>query len=173
MITNQDLDLWFEYHKPTETQLPKYVAIRAAAKQFAATILKHTPPSADQTAAIRMVRESVMTANAAIACNPVSAQLTEPQDPLMANNVLTLEILLNGEAIIGRSEVNLMEAMAVQNVMRLPAVETLVETAANEIGRIQNRPHQPFLPLVRSEIRSAFEHYVAQKPDAQFRIPLK
>lgn len=45
-----------------------YEAIREAGKVFAATIVKYTPPSADQTTAIRKIREAVFTANAAIAC---------------------------------------------------------------------------------------------------------
>jgi hypothetical protein len=35
---------------------------------FAETIIRNTPPGSDQSAAIRKVREAVMTANAAIAC---------------------------------------------------------------------------------------------------------
>lgn len=59
---------WFTYHKPTETDQVKYVAIRDAALEFARVIVMNTPSCADQTAAIRHLRECVMTANAAIAC---------------------------------------------------------------------------------------------------------
>lgn len=59
----------FSYHRPTEDQLPKYQAIRTAAKNFAETILNNTPPGADQSDALRKVREAMMTANAAIALN--------------------------------------------------------------------------------------------------------
>lgn len=62
-----DLDHIFKYHAPTPEQLPKYEAIRTAAKVFAKVITDNTPPSADQTAAIRLLREAVMTANASIA----------------------------------------------------------------------------------------------------------
>lgn len=62
-----DLDHIFKYHTPTPEQLPKYEALRAAAKSFAEAIVAHTPPSADQSAALRHVREAVMTANASIA----------------------------------------------------------------------------------------------------------
>ena len=62
-----DLDHIFKYHSPTPEQLPKYEAIRAAAKVFAAVVIENTPRSADQTAAIRLLREAVMTANASIA----------------------------------------------------------------------------------------------------------
>lgn len=66
-ITEQ-VEGWFTYHPPKEGQPEKYLAIRDSAKVLALTILAHTPASADQTAAIRKVREAVMTANAAVAC---------------------------------------------------------------------------------------------------------
>ena len=67
-ITQENLDNWFQYHSPTADQLPKYLAIREAGKKFAATIVANAPESADTTAAVRKVREAVMTANQAIAC---------------------------------------------------------------------------------------------------------
>lgn len=69
MITDDDIENWFTYHSPKAEQVPKYAAIRDAGKRLASVILDSTPPSADQTAAIRKVREAVATANAAIACN--------------------------------------------------------------------------------------------------------
>jgi hypothetical protein len=68
MITDNDIENWFTYHAPTEDQRTRYVEIRAAAKHLAKVILDNTKPSADQTAAIRKVREAVMTANVSIAC---------------------------------------------------------------------------------------------------------
>ena len=59
---------WFTYHSPGTEDLTHYAALRESAKAFAETIAKHTPTSADQSAAIRLVREAVMTANAAVAC---------------------------------------------------------------------------------------------------------
>ncbi len=57
----------FEHHTPTADKLVHYDAVHAAAKSFASVILKHTPPSEDQAAALRLLREATMTANAAIA----------------------------------------------------------------------------------------------------------
>ena len=57
----------FSYHAPKGDQPQKYEAIRAAAKNFAQVIVDNTPSCADQTAALRKVREAVMTANASIA----------------------------------------------------------------------------------------------------------
>ena len=71
MIQDSDLDNWFTYHKPTGDQPERYERIRAAARVFAQVVRDETPPSADQTAAIRKIREASMTANQAIACSGV------------------------------------------------------------------------------------------------------
>lgn len=68
MITDIEIDNWFSYHSPDSTQTAKYVVIRDHAKDFAQTILLNTPSSADQSVAIRKLRECVMIANASIAC---------------------------------------------------------------------------------------------------------
>lgn len=59
---------WFSYHTPEEGDQKKYEAIRAAGLNLAEIIMENTPQSADQSAAIRLVRQAVMQANAAIAC---------------------------------------------------------------------------------------------------------
>ena len=63
-----DLENWFMYHPPTQGQQERYVRIREHAKEFAKVLLECTPAGPDQEAAIRKVREAVMTSNAAIAC---------------------------------------------------------------------------------------------------------
>jgi hypothetical protein len=68
MISQSDLNNWFSYHAPTPEQLVAYNDIRAAAKIYAETVNKHVPDSADKTAAMRKIRESVMAANLAVAC---------------------------------------------------------------------------------------------------------
>ncbi len=68
MIGEEQLRNWFTYHAPTPEQQRDYEAIRDAALAFARVIVANTPPSADQTTAIRKVREATMIANAAIAC---------------------------------------------------------------------------------------------------------
>lgn len=65
---DERLDNWFTYHPPSEDQIPRYAALRNAARAFSTVILDNVPICADQTAALRKVREAVMTANAAIAC---------------------------------------------------------------------------------------------------------
>jgi hypothetical protein len=62
------IDNWFMYHPVTGDQGERYERLRAAGKVFAEAIVRETPSSADQTVAIRHVRDAVMNANAAIAC---------------------------------------------------------------------------------------------------------
>jgi len=71
------IEEWFTYHKPQATQPERYVRIRAAAKHLALEIAACTPVSADQNAAFRKLRETVMTANAAIALEPVPTGLDQ------------------------------------------------------------------------------------------------
>jgi hypothetical protein len=61
------LDDLFTYHPPTEEQKAKYEAINEAAKNFARVVIENCPGSPDATAAVRLVREARMTANASIA----------------------------------------------------------------------------------------------------------
>lgn len=61
------IDEVFTYHKPKTDDIAKYQDIRDAAKNLAFVVLKNTPKCADQSFAIRLIREAVMTANAAIA----------------------------------------------------------------------------------------------------------
>jgi len=69
MITDDDLQNWFTYHAPTDDQKVAYKNIREAGLAMARAINANTPANADQTAAIRKVREAVMTANAGLACS--------------------------------------------------------------------------------------------------------
>jgi hypothetical protein len=66
-IDIKDLDDLFTYHPPDDSQRVAYERIRQGAHEFSFILLQNTPPSADQTAAIRKLRECVMTANAAVA----------------------------------------------------------------------------------------------------------
>lgn len=68
MIKSTDISNWFQYHAPVGDQQQRYMVLREKAKELAHLIVENTPTSADQTAAIRKLRECVMTANAAIAC---------------------------------------------------------------------------------------------------------
>lgn len=71
MITQEQIENWFTYHKPESNDPERYVAIREAAKTLAGVIVANTPTSADQTAAIRKLREAVFTANSSIACKGI------------------------------------------------------------------------------------------------------
>lgn len=65
-----DLQNWFSYHAPTPFRLLAYEQIRQTAVAFADLFDEATPDSADKTAAMRKLRETVMAMNLAIACNP-------------------------------------------------------------------------------------------------------
>lgn len=62
-----DPEYVFTHHDQTPEKVAHYDAIHAGAKHFAEIILAHTPPSSDQAAALRLLRDATMTANAAIA----------------------------------------------------------------------------------------------------------
>lgn len=66
-----EIDDLFTYHAPTEEQRDALIHVRNAAKAMARTIYANCPPSADRTAAVRKLRESVMTANASIVLPPI------------------------------------------------------------------------------------------------------
>jgi len=72
MDLKDKIDDLFTYHAPDATQAAQYEAIRQGAKAFAYIALANSPTSADQTAAIRKLRECVMTLNAAIALKGIS-----------------------------------------------------------------------------------------------------
>lgn len=69
-MTDDELVNFFTYHAPKGDQPERYQKIRAAALDFARVIVANTKASADQTAAVRKLRECVMTANQGIACEP-------------------------------------------------------------------------------------------------------
>lgn len=65
------IEEWFVYHAPKGDQAERYQRIRDKAKELAIVIVEAVPESADQTAALRKIREAVMTANSGIACGEV------------------------------------------------------------------------------------------------------
>lgn len=67
-MQSEVIENWFVYHAPQSDQLLAFQKLRESALTFANSINELVPDCADKTAAIRKVREAVMTANAAIAC---------------------------------------------------------------------------------------------------------
>lgn len=57
----------FIYHAPAEGQVHYYQMLRESAENFARVIERYVPKCADRSAAIRHLREALMTANAAVA----------------------------------------------------------------------------------------------------------
>lgn len=66
-FTEEEIKDIFTYHAPHGNQQERYQSIREAAFVFAMILVTNSKPSADQTAAIRKLRECVMTVNASIA----------------------------------------------------------------------------------------------------------
>jgi hypothetical protein len=63
------LENLFTYHSPGPGDTARYMRIRGQALSLARTIEADCPRSPDRSAAIRKLRECVMTANASIATN--------------------------------------------------------------------------------------------------------
>jgi hypothetical protein len=72
MTSEEIVAEFFKYHAPNDFTIPKYAAINQAAKNFAEVVLANCPRGADLAAAIRLIRDARMTANAAIALNGLS-----------------------------------------------------------------------------------------------------
>lgn len=69
-----DLDLralerFFTYHPPHGDQTGRYQKIRSTAKELAVLIYEECPDSDERSKAVECLREAVLWANAAIACN--------------------------------------------------------------------------------------------------------
>jgi hypothetical protein len=60
------IDELFTYHAPTSEHIARLQNVRVVARALATAIVENCPRSADRTAALRKLRESVMTANASI-----------------------------------------------------------------------------------------------------------
>jgi hypothetical protein len=63
------LDNWFTYHPPIRDQAERYQEIRQRGGMFVSVIEELAPDSPEKEQALTKVREAVMWANAAIACN--------------------------------------------------------------------------------------------------------
>lgn len=68
------IETLFTFHPPNDEQVRSYQSIREVAKDLARVIHELVPAGPDRTAAIRKVREAVMTANAGIATNNAAAK---------------------------------------------------------------------------------------------------
>lgn len=65
-MNDEELKDLFSWHKLNENQLASCDKIREAGYLMARVVLLNTPCCADQTAALRKIREATFTANAAI-----------------------------------------------------------------------------------------------------------
>lgn len=77
MIAESQINDWFTYHAPTQDQIPVYEAIRSHGREFAHVINNLVPDCADKSHAMRILRDVVMWANAAVATTPADAPAPE------------------------------------------------------------------------------------------------
>ena len=68
-MTREKIDDIFTYHPLKDGQAAKYTAIREAAKALAHVIDESQPDSREKSAAITLLQNTTMMANAGIACN--------------------------------------------------------------------------------------------------------
>lgn len=66
-ITQDNVAHWFNYHAPDGVQQDHFIKIRSACTIAARVILEETPVCADQQAALRQLKNALMTANSAVA----------------------------------------------------------------------------------------------------------
>lgn len=66
-VTKENVQDVFTYHAPDAAQQAAYICIREKALELAESALAVVPICADQQAGFRLLREAVMTFNAAIA----------------------------------------------------------------------------------------------------------
>ena len=93
-----DLDHIFKYHAPKgDLDVQSYTALREAGKAFAEAIVDLTPECADQTAAVRKVREAVMTANAAIA---LGGRLHKDGEPATCSHALAPGVRVDPQQLL-------------------------------------------------------------------------
>ena len=65
-MTQDEINHLFTYHAPTPDQVARMTRLREHARELAHALVELCPNSADRAAAMRKLREVVMTANAAI-----------------------------------------------------------------------------------------------------------
>lgn len=70
-INEGNVDEVFKYHAPTDTQIPRYNGINEASKLYAKIILENVPRCPLRTAALNLIMDCRMKANAAIALEDV------------------------------------------------------------------------------------------------------
>lgn len=71
MITKDQIENIFSYHRPGGDQPDRYETLRTAGKRLAKKIVKLCPEGEETNKAIEKLREAIMWANASIACNEV------------------------------------------------------------------------------------------------------
>lgn len=69
MITPEEIENRFTYHKPNDLQAQLYKGLRDTAKEFAIAVSSNTPTCRESALALTKIEEAVFWANASIARN--------------------------------------------------------------------------------------------------------
>ena len=77
-LVRTNIDNWFVYHAPVGAQAARYGKMREYCRVLAHFIVDYTPVSREQSTALSRLRDVMMWANAAIACNPAEPIMQEP-----------------------------------------------------------------------------------------------
>lgn len=67
-FVTQEIEKSFTYHRPNDSQIPRYEVLRQASKNLALLITELVPPGRERSTAITKLEESTMWANKGIAC---------------------------------------------------------------------------------------------------------
>jgi hypothetical protein len=73
-MTDEQIDNTFTYHAPFGNQTQRYLVLRDAGRFLAMEVQRACPESREKSLALTYIQQSIMWANAAIACN----ESTEP-----------------------------------------------------------------------------------------------
>jgi len=65
-IKPSKLDIWFSADAVPGKEDPRVVELRVAARRFAEVIIENSPPSPDQSHALRNVRDALQAASQAV-----------------------------------------------------------------------------------------------------------
>lgn len=95
-MKESEIEHFFTYHAPTPDSIEKLKTVRDAAKMLAKIINLSVPECADKNAAFRLLRETVMTANAGIVLNQKLTEL-EPPDGYEVRDLVNTSITASRE----------------------------------------------------------------------------
>jgi len=147
MVGDGELDRRLGYHPATAETIPLYEGNRAAAVAYARHLDRTCPPGRELALALTAVQESLMWANAAVACelapleNPAGRQ-PNPLVQQMAHDAQlnTLQITVQVPADADPVEAGKFAAAEITAQMRLRGDRSAAEQSLTAPRQVQDRP---------------------------------